>query len=283
MANIRSVGGLYLGLRAMVVRARWLVPILPVLALVGVWWFLADIVVQRPRVVAPPQDVAYELYLLAIGESPLGSSYEHFLATAYRLGVAFGLSFIVGSLLGVLAGRSKFIFDLIDNIVWIFMTVPTIIWVFIFAVALGIGDTVPILAISVLLTSLVLITVAEGAKTIPTELLEMADAYNIRGLRRLREIHLPYLMSYLVGAARVSLATGVQIVIVAEVIGLSAGIGYLVGYWRESVQMAPITAWGVVLITLGLLADNLVFVPLERRVNRWRGGHTRTIVDRAAV
>jgi NitT/TauT family transport system permease protein len=234
-------------------------------------------------VVAPPQDVAYELYLLAIGESPLGSSYEHFLATAYRLGVAFGLSFIVGSLLGVLAGRSKFIFDLIDNIVWIFMTVPTIIWVFIFAVALGIGDTVPILAISVLLTSLVLITVAEGAKTIPTELLEMADAYNIRGLRRLREIHLPYLMSYLVGAARVSLATGVQIVIVAEVIGLSAGIGYLVGYWRDSVQMAPITAWGVVLITLGLLADNLVFVPLERRVNRWRGGHTRTIVDRAAV
>jgi NitT/TauT family transport system permease protein len=259
------------------------VPVLPVLGLVGVWWFLSEFVLQRPRVFAPPPDVAHELYLLAIGTSPLGSSYEHFLATAYRLIAAFVISFVVGSLLGVVAGRSKVIFNLIDNIVWIFLAVPSIVWVFIFAVALGISDAVPILAVSAILTPLVLVTVAEGAKTIPGELLEMADAYNIRGLRRLREIHLPYLVAYLVSAARLSFATGVKIVIVAEVIGLSSGVGYLVGYARDTVQMAPIMAWGVVLITLGLLADYLVFVPLERRVNRWRGGHTTTRIDRAAA
>ena len=244
-------------------RAKWLVPVPPVLGFVGVWWFLSELVLQRPRIFAPPQDVAYELYLLAIGESPLGSSYEHFLATAYRLGAAFVFSFTVGSLLCVPAGRSKVVFDLTNNVVWIFLAVPAVIWVFIFAVALGISDAVPILAVSAILTPIVLVTVAEGAKTIPAELLEMADAYNIRGLRRLREIHAPYLVSYLVSAARLTFVNGVKIVIVAEVIGLSSGIGYLVGYWRDNVQMAPIMAWGAVLITLGLLADYLVAVPLR--------------------
>jgi NitT/TauT family transport system permease protein len=268
---------------AAALRTRWLVPVVPILAFLALWWLLTELVLQRSRVFAPPQDVAYELYLLAVGESPLGSSYEHFFATTYRLVAAFVLSFIVGTLLGVMAGRLKFVFDLMDNVVWIFLAVPAIIWVFIFAVALGISDTVPILAVSALLTPIVLVTVAEGAKTIPPELLEMADAYNIRGLRRLREIHLPYLVSYLVSAARVSLALGVKIVIVAEVIGLSSGIGYLVGYWRDAVQMAPIAAWGVVLIAIGLIADYAVFVPLEKRVNRWRGGHARVLVDRAVA
>jgi NitT/TauT family transport system permease protein len=266
-----------------ITRRNWVLPIIPLIAFIGIWWLLTETVLTRSRVFAPPADVLTELLRIARGESPLGSAYMHLAATLYRLAAAFLLSFVLGSTLGMLAGRSKLAFDLLDNMVWIFLAVPSIIWVFIFAVALGIGDIVPIVAVSALLTPLVLVIVAEGAKTIPLDLLQMANSYKIIGARRITAIYLPYLVPYFVGAARTSLAIGVKIVIVAEVIGLSSGIGYLVAYWRDAVQMAPIAAWGVVLIGIGLLVDFVIFGPIERRVSRWRGGGASAEVSEVAV
>lgn len=252
--------------------------LIPVLVLVAFWWAMTTFVLDRPRLYPTPQLVWDELIRILAGETPLGSSYSHMGATLYRLIVAFLLAFAIGTLGGIVAGRRKGVFDFLDNLIWIAMAVPSIVWVFIFVIALGIRDSVPIIALTVLLAPPTLIAVAEGAKSVPDELVTMARSFKVSSWQRLTGLYLPSTVPYMAASARVTFALGIKIVIIAEVIGLPSGIGLLLKYWFDSLFMAPVVAWGIILIIVGLIGDYAVFGPLERRAARWVAGEPKVVV-----
>lgn len=259
---------------------------LPVVLGVIVWWIVTVGMGLRSRILPSPSDVGMALQRILSGDSVVGpTTYVHLAATFARLVVAFAFSFVVGVALGILAGRKQFVFDLLSSLVWVFFAVPSIVWVFIFVVAIGAGNVVPVAAMSALLIPLVLINVAEGAKAIPEELTEMAKGFHVGRRRLVTEVYVPYLAPYLAGAARVSFALGVRIVMIVEVVGLSAGAGYLVNYWHQSLRVAPMIAWGVIFIVIGLLVDRLLFAPLERSMARKAGQQVeeKRPADTAAV
>lgn len=256
--------------------SRALISVIPVVGLVLLWWLLTETVLLQERIYPPPEDIWAELVRIASGDGPLGSTYGHAGATFFRLGTAFSIAFVTGTLLGVLAGRVKFAFDFLNNLVWIGMAVPSIVWVFIFVIAVGISDAVPIAALVVLLAPPVLIAVAEGAKSIPGDLVAMADSFKVGRWQRLRDLYIPSVVPYMASSARVSFALGMKIVIIAEVIGLPDGIGLLLKYWFDALYLGPIIAWGVILVAAGVVADQLVFSPLERWAGRSGGSDRRT-------
>lgn len=245
---------------------------LPIIAVVVVWQVLTSTIFDRPRIYPPPTDVWDELVRILSGEGPLGSTYGHAWATLYRLGTAFVVAFVIGSLAGVVAGRRKWLFDVSDNLVWIAMTVPSVVWVFIFVIALGISDLIPIFALITLLAPPVFISVAEGAKSISPDLVTMARSYKVDRWQRLTGLYLPSVVPYMAASARVTFALGIKIVIIAEVIGLPNGVGLLIKYWTDTLFMAPVVAWGILLTAIGIIFDRFVFGPLERRAAGWVSG-----------
>lgn len=251
----------------------------PIVLLVIVWW-IAALMLGRPRVYPTPDLVLGQLFEIAAGNGELGSAYLHIAATLARLFAAFVLSLVVGTMVGIVAGRVRTIFSLVENMVWIFMAVPSIVWVFIFAVAFGISNFVPVAAVAALLTPMVLVNVAEGAKSVPAELVEMSSSYKVTRWQRLTSVYLPYLVPYIVSSARTAFGLGVKLVVVAEVVGLATGVGYEIQYWYDRLFMAPIVAWGIVMILVGLVVDYGVFGPLERRVSRWKGqSHAEVAIE----
>ena len=186
---------------------------------------------------------------------------------------------VIGGGLGIVAGRSRTVYGLLENVIWIFLAIPSVVWVFVFAIAFGIGDTVPIAALSALLVPMVLTIVAEGARVVPNETIEMADAFKAGQRQRLIDIYLPHLVPYFTASARSAFALGMKVVLVAEVIGLPTGVGFLVLYSRDQVFMSPIVAWGIVFIIIGLLVDRAVFANLEARASRWQRGSVHIVVN----
>jgi ABC-type nitrate/sulfonate/bicarbonate transport system permease component len=249
---------------------RILLGLLPLVALLIIWW-VGALLLHRARVYPTPDIVVGALVEIVSGRGELGPAYFHIAATLGRLGAAFGISMVVGTLLGILAGRVRLVFSLLENILWIFMAVPSIVWVFIFAVAFGISNFVPIAAVAALLTPMVLVNVAEGAKSVPSDIVEMSDSYKVTRWERLIGIFLPFLVPYLVSSARTAFGLGVKLVVVAEVVGLASGVGYEIQYWYDRLFMGPIVAWGIVMVVVGLIVDYGVFGPLERHVSRWKG------------
>lgn len=258
---------------------RWLRPVIPIAVLVAVWWFLTDVVLQNPRIYPTPQLVVAELVRILSGESPLGSTYAHAGATLGRLLVAFTAAFVIGTVLGIIAGRVKSFFDFANSLVWIGLAVPSVVWVFVFLVVFGISDVVPVVALIVLLTTPVFLGSAEGAKAIDPELLGMAASFRADWKSRLKDLYLPAILPFMLANGRVAFALGIKIVIIAEVIGLPNGIGLLVKYWKDQLHMAPVVAWGVLLIALGFAADRWLFGYFEKRSQRRTGAHV--VVARA--
>ncbi|MBR9839210.1 MAG: ABC transporter permease subunit [Rhodobacteraceae bacterium] len=240
----------------------------PVVVGIGLWWVITTFVLVQPRLFPPPQDVLAELLRILSNDGPLGPTYAHAGATLMRLLTAWAIAFVIGTLLGVLAGRKRLVFDFMANPVWIAMSVPSVVWVFILLVLFGIENIVPVSALVLLLSAPVFLGTAEGVRAISKDLLEMCDSYHVRGWQRLTEFYLPSIASYMVANARVSFAYGIRIVLIAEVIGLPNGVGILVAYWSDTLFMAPIVAWGILLTAVGMAVDLLVFGPLQRRIRQ---------------
>jgi NitT/TauT family transport system permease protein len=255
---------------------RWLYrlsPLLLLFLLIFLWWFVTEYFLTRQRVYPGPFDVlAYLDRVILRGDTGHGPALGNVLATTYRLLIAWTGSMIIGTLLGILAGRSRFAFEFFENLVWVFMATPSIVWVFIFVVAIGLSDLVPILAISALLVPQILIIVAEGTKSVPKPLLELADSYRVSGAQRIRDLYLPYLTPYLLSGGRNTFALATKLIIVAEIIGLSRGIGYVVKYWRDQTFFAPVLTWGIVLTVFGIVVDYFLFGKLQKRMGGWTSG-----------
>ncbi|MFQ5872475.1 MAG: ABC transporter permease [Dehalococcoidia bacterium] len=249
---------------------KLLLQLFPIALLIGVWWIYAALQ-DIPRIYPTPWVVMQDFWDIMRGEAPYGgSSYSHIWATLYRLFIAFGLSVLIGSVIGLVIGRSKLAFNLFDNIGWIFMSVPLIVWAFIFVVALGITDRVPILAVMALLVPKVALLVGEGAKAIPNDIMEMAKSFKVTTWQKVRDVFLPHLLPYLLASSRIAFSLGVKVIILAEVVGLSRGTGFMINYWRDKVFLGPIIAWGMVLILIALLMEYGLFRVLERNIAKWR-------------
>jgi NitT/TauT family transport system permease protein len=58
--------------------------------------------------------------------------------------------------------------------------------------------------------------------------------------------------------------------VVAEIFGVTSGIGYIMNYSREILATQMVFVWALVMIAIMLVADKLVFESLTRRLERWR-------------
>ena len=250
---------------------RHVIRMIPILGVIAIWWLLTATIIPGSRLYPPPSDVVAALVRILSGEGPLGSTYGHAGITLFRLTTAFIIAFIGGTLLGILAGRRKVAFDFMDNLVWIAMAVPSVVWVFILVIILGPVNAVPIAALVILLGSPVLIAIAEGTKAVPADLVIMARSYKATRWQMLSELYVPHLVPYMASTARVTFSLGIKIVIIAEVIGLPTGIGLLVRYWFDSLFLAPLVAWGILLALVGIAIDTLIFARLERKATTWAG------------
>ena len=99
-------------------------------------------------------------------------------------------------------------------------------------------------------------------------LIEMADAYRIRTLKRIRYIYLPYLVPYLESAISISLGLAWKSGIAAEVIGLPDGsIGERVYEAKIYLSMPDLFASTVTVIILAFVFER-VFLYLSRIILR---------------
>lgn len=110
--------------------------------------------------------------------------------------------------------------------------------------------------------------VLKGLCDTDRNLIEMADAYRIRTLKRIRYIYLPYLVPYLESAISISLGLAWKSGIAAEVIGLPDGsIGERVYEAKIYLSMPDLFASTVTVIILAFVFER-VFIYLSRIILR---------------
>jgi NitT/TauT family transport system permease protein len=142
---------------------------------------------------------------------------------------------------------------------------PSIGWAILAALWFPAGHFSIIFVQVAILVPFGLINMAEGLRQLDTEALEMARSFTRSRVRVLSTITLPLLMPYLLGALRISYGIGWKISLVAELLGSTSGLGFLMLQAQGSADMTTVIATCFAIVVLFVAGERLLLDPLARR------------------
>lgn len=218
-----------------------------------------------PLLPSPLRVAAFAWRVTADGELPVQMA-----ATLARVVVAFGLAMAIGSVVGYAMGRSRRADAVADPWLVIALNLPLLMIVILAYIWIGLNEVAAVLAVVVAKAPAVVVTIREGARALDPALDDMAAAFRLSRLRRLRHVVLPQLAPYLAAAGRSGLSITWKIVLVVELLGRPNGIGFALNLYFQNFDVTGIIAYGLAFALVMLVVESLVLQPLERRAGRWR-------------
>jgi sulfonate transport system permease protein len=240
---------------------RWLSPLI----LLAVWEGASLLGWIPSRILAAPSAVLQTFWrLTADGELPSALA-----VSLVRMGVGLLIGVTMGSALALVAGLSKLGETLVDPPLQIIRPLPTLALTPLFIVWLGIGETPKIALIALGVTFPVYLNLFNAIRSVDPRLMEAGRSFGLRGWGLIENVVLPGAMPGFLVGLRYALSVALLILVVAEQINASAGLGYLINNARDFMQTDVIVVCLLVYALLGLGADSLVRA-IERRVLVWR-------------
>jgi sulfonate transport system permease protein len=241
--------------------------LLGVVLLIALWELASLAGWISPEVLAAPSTViSTGAHLLADGA--LGSALWASLQRVFW-GLAIGVP--LGLILALAAGLSRMGENLIDGNIQMLRFVPIIGLESLFVLWLGVGETAKISMITLGVMFPVYINTYAAVRSIDPRYGEMSHVVGLRHWAMIRRIVLPAaLPGFLVGL-RMAMAVAWLLLVFAEQINASSGLGYLIvqaqTYFQSNVIVACLACYAI----LGLLTDLFVRT-LERLLLSWEPG-----------
>ncbi|MGZ5132343.1 MAG: ABC transporter permease [Caldimonas sp.] len=188
--------------------------------------------------------------------------------------VGFGISIVVGTLLGFLIGSSRTAYAAIYPLMTGFNALPKAAFVPILVVWFGIGVGPAVLTAFLISFFPITVNIATGLATLEPEL---EDVLRVLGAKRwdvLVKVGLPRSMPYFYGSLKVAITLAFVGTTVSEMTAANEGIGYLLMSAGSSMQMGLAFAG---LVVIGAMAMGMyeLFAIVEKRTTGWahRGAH----------
>jgi NitT/TauT family transport system permease protein len=244
----------------------------PVSVLV-VWQILAVAGLYRRAILPPPTDIAVVWYDLITGVSGeagrySGTWWDHALASLWRVYAGFAWSVALGVTVGLLIGLSRVVEKVFDPTIQVLRNVPVTAWVPLSLIFFGIGNEPAIFLIGLGAFFPAAINATHGVRQVNRTLYKAAQMMGTNNREMLFKVVLPAALPSIMTGVRLSMGIAWVLVVVAEILAVRSGLGYLLNdayqFYRNDVVIASMLSIGI----LGYLSDQLV-VMLRDRVLEW--------------
>lgn len=238
---------------------------IPLLALVVLWAIVSKLNIYSSVLLPSPLDVL-EVFFSEGGEIAM-----HTAASLLRVLAGVGLATVTAIPLGLLIGYSPKIDRLTDWTIQVFRSLPAISLIPLAILFFGIGNKPAIILIWIAAFWPLLINTIYGVKNTEKTLLKVARAARANDLLVLLDVLLPSALPFILTGLRLAVGAGWLTVVVAEMIAVRSGLGYLINY-AQTVFRPDLVFAGIIVIGLfGLLFDQGLGW-LRRRICRWQDG-----------
>ena len=190
--------------------------------------------------------------------------------TLYRSSIGFSISLLFGTALGLLAGFFATASMMSRPIVTILVGMPPIAWIVLAMIWFGMGDETVIFTVIVASFPIIFVGALQGTRTLDGDLKEMARSFNFPWHMKFLDVYFPHIFSYVFPAWVSALGMAWKIVIMAELLATSDGIGATLATARS--QLDTPTALSIVVIMIGSLMfiEYIILEPIKREVELWR-------------
>ncbi len=200
-----------------------------------------------------------------------GEILQELAASLWRMFAGYAIGAVLGVGVGLLMGSFRPIYFLLEPITEILRPIPSPAYVPIAILFLGIDDEMKIFMIAFSAFFPVLLNTYSGVRSVDPVQLQTANTFGVRGRKLLWQIVLPSAAPFIFTGLRVSLAVALIVMVIAEMVASSDGIGYFILAAQRGFQNKQMYA-GVVSLAIVGYGLNRIFVVIENRVLAWHHG-----------
>lgn len=238
--------------------------IIPILLIV-IWEFSVFIGWLPKTLIASPSQITLDFWRFIV----TGELFEHIFISLYRLLVGF----IVGSLLGLIAGvgvgTSKFLDKLLNPLIQFLAPIPPIVWVPLLIIFFGIGETSKIVLLIVASFFVLFLNTVQGIRSTNQKFVDVANVYNKSNMDLIKKILLPSSLPNIFTGMRLALGLSWILLIAAEVVASSKGLGWLIWDARNFSRPDDMFVGIITIGCLGKLSDQIL-LKIEKKFTKWR-------------
>ena len=190
------------------------------------------------------------------------------LTSMSRLLIGFTIATVLGLFLGYLIWRSKLVEDTLGFLVTALQSIPSIVWFPLAIIWFGLNDFSILFIVTIGATWTMTINATSGFKNVPRLYQQVAKTLGSGGFHFLRTVIMPASVPQLISGLRIAWAFSWRALMAGELLGGGGGLGYLLEMGRSLGQMDLVISVMIIIGVIGTIMDNLVFLRLERSVQK---------------
>ena len=219
------------------------------------WHSLAVYAINDPSLLVSPIVVARAAYEMLF---VTGELYPHLWASSWIFFYGFVLSIVAGVPLGFLMALSPRLRDYVNPWMATLYTTPRIAFAPVLLLWFGIGGGSKVAIVFLGCVFPILINSYYGMRVVNREYVELARSFRLSSRALLVKILLPASVPFILAGIRLAIGRGLTGVAIAEWFGATEGLGYLVFFAGQTLNV-PILFVGVAAFAvLGILGFELV-------------------------
>jgi NitT/TauT family transport system permease protein len=240
-------------------------PLLVIVLLIAIWWIVVT-KSNSPIFPTPWQVVtgAWEL----VQDGTLG---QHIEASLLRVGIGFGLAFLVAIPLGLWMGWVGGAFRTLNPLFQMLRPISPIAWIPIAILWFGVGDLSPIFLIFISSVFPMMVQTTAGVRTIDRRYLRAAANFGVSRWVLFRRVVIPAVLPEIIVGMRIGIGVAWLVVVAAEMIALHSGLGYLIMDSRNAGNRYDLVIASMIIIgVIGLLLDGTTRLLERLKTVKWR-------------
>lgn len=236
---------------------------------VGIGLLLWEIVVwaftRTDLIVVPPSAIVQAFMELLRS----GALQKHIWVSFTEFSAGYLLAAFVGIPVGMLMGRSRALRGVLEPWVIALYATPTIALAPLFIVWLGIGLASKVGIVFLVSVFPILVNSQTGVRMVDVDLVDAALAAGANRRQVFFKVLVPGAFPFLVTGLRLGVGRALIGVVVGELVGAQAGLGYLIAVSAQTFDTASLFVGVVIFAFSGILANEGLKY-LEMRIAPWR-------------
>jgi NitT/TauT family transport system permease protein len=217
----------------------------------------------------PAYIIPAPLVVLRAFVASLAEDWGQILITLARLLATLTISIIVGTAIGIITGTVAWIRPYLRALVVIDTGIPALSWMLVAVFWFKNPEVRLFFIMVVIVVPIYALNVHDGIRAMPKDWLEMCESFRPTRWQVLRYLIVPHIVPYVLMTTKSTVGYATRMLIFAELIGSSLGIGARMGLAQATFHMEDVLAWTMLLVIMNLLAQGGVGLA-EKYLLRWR-------------
>ena len=249
-------------------REDFFLGLIAILLFLAFWEFSVAQAWIKPLFVSSPSRIAKALTMMIAD----GSIWRDLRVSGLEFALGYGLAVIIGIPLGIMMGWYKRINAVLDPFVSALYATPRIALVPLIVIWFGIDLPSKVAIIFLSTVFPILVSTITGVRTIDRDFIKVARSFGANDRQLFLTVALPSSVPMLLTGLRLGLGHALIGIVVGEMLGANAGIGYMMSLAGATFQTDRVFVGLLIIAGSGMALTECLRL-IERRFEMWRVDH----------